>query len=83
MLLVTVRVDGLAEVAVAVEQADGDERQGHVRGGLAVIAGEHTQAAGVDGQRLVQPVLGAEVGDRAVQRAAVIAVEPVPVPFDR
>ena len=67
VLLVAVRVDRLAEVAVAVEQAHGDERQRHVRGGLAVVAREHAQAAGVDAQRLVEPELGAEVGDRSLE----------------
>ena len=34
VLLVAVRVDRLAEVALAVHQAHADDRQGHVRGGL-------------------------------------------------
>ena len=69
VLLVPVRVDRLAEVAAAVEEPDADERQGHVAGGLHVVAGEDAEAAGVDAQRLVEAVLGAEVGDRA-RRAA-------------
>ena len=77
VLLVPIGVDGLPEVAMAVEQSDGHERQGHVRGGLAVVACQHAQAAGVDAQRFVQPELGAEVGDRAVQRPAMVPVEPV------
>ena len=72
-----VGVDRLAEVAVAVEQADADERDGHVGGRLEMVAGEHAQAARVDAERLVQAVLGAEVGDRAVELRAVLAVEPV------
>ncbi len=67
VLLVAVRVDGLAEVAVAVEQADADEREGHVRGRLAVVAGEDAEAARVEAERLVQAVLGAEVGHRPGQ----------------
>ena len=77
VLLVAVGVDGLAEVAVAIEQADADERQRHVRGGLAVVAGEHAQAARVDAQRLVEAELGAEVGDGPVELVAVVALEPV------
>ena len=65
VLLMAVGVDRLAEVALAVEQADADERQRHVAGRLHVVAGEDAQAAGVDAERLVEPVLGAEVGDRA------------------
>ena len=73
MLLVAIGVDGLAEVAATVEQAHRDERQRHVGGGLAVIAGQHAQAAGVDGQRFLEPVLGTEVGHRPSQGAAVMA----------
>ena len=51
--------------------------QGHVAGGLHVVAGEHAEAARVDAQRLVEAVLGAEVGDRAVEGVAVPALEPV------
>ena len=50
VLLVAVGVDVLAEVAAAVEEAYGHEGQGHVGGGLAVVAGEHAEATGVDGQ---------------------------------
>ncbi len=77
VLLVPVGIDGLAEVAVAVEEPDADEREGHVRGRLAVVAGQHAQAAGVDAERLVEAELGAEVGDRAAQLVAVPALEPV------
>ena len=42
-----------------------------------MVAGEYAQAARVDAERLVEAVLGAEVGDRAVELAAVLALEPV------
>ena len=56
-------VDALAEVAVAVHQADRDERQRAVGGLLEDVAGEHAEAAGVDRQRAVDGVLRAEEGD--------------------
>ena len=77
VLLVAVRVDRLAEVALAVHQPHADERQGHVRGGLHVVAGEDAEAAGVDPEALVEAVLGAEVRDRALELVAVAAGEPV------
>ncbi len=77
VLLVAVRVDRLAEEAAPVHEADADQRQGHVRGGLHVVAGEHPEATRVDAQRLVEAVLGAEVGDRPVEAVAVLAGEPV------
>ena len=83
VLLVAVGVDGLAEVAVAVEQAHGHERQRHVRGGLAVVAREHAQAAGVDAQRLVEPELGAEVGDGAVSSPAWLRSNQLSLPLAR
>ena len=45
--------------------------------GLHVVAGEDAEAARVDAERLVEAVFGAEVGDRAVERVAVAALEPV------
>ena len=77
VLLVPVRVDGLAEVAALVQQTHAHERHRHVAGGLDVIARQDAQAAGVDAEALVEAVLGAEVGDGAAQRRAVLAVEPV------
>ena len=77
VLLVAVSVDRLAEVAVAVQQADPDERQRHVAGGLHVVAREDAQAARVDAHRFVEPVLGTEVGDRALELAGVAPMEPV------
>ena len=77
VLLVAVGVDRLAEVALAVEQPDADERQGHVARRLHVVAGEDAEAARVDAERLVEAVLGAEVGDRAGQCALGLALEPV------
>ena len=77
VLLVAVGIDRLAEVALAIEQPDPEERERHVARGLHVIAGEDAEAARVDAERLVQAVLRAEVRDRAVERLAVAALEPV------
>ena len=77
VLLVPVGVDRLAEVALAIEQPHADRGERHVAGRLHVVAGQHPKAARVDPERLVEPVLGAEVGDRAAQLPAVAALEPV------
>ena len=47
MLLVAVGIDRLAEVPLAVEESDPDERQGHVAGRFHVIAGENAETAGI------------------------------------
>ena len=60
------RVDPLAEVALAVEQADGDERQRAVGGLLEDVAGQRPEAAGVDRQRGVDAVLRAEEAHRTL-----------------
>jgi hypothetical protein len=52
LLLPSVRGQRLAEVAVAVEQADPHQRQAEVAGRLEVVAGEHAQATGVLGEGL-------------------------------
>ncbi len=77
VFLVTVRVDRLAEVAPPIEEPDAHQWQGHVAGRLQVIARQHAQAARVDPERFVDPVLGAEIRDRAVQFVGVTLVEPV------
>jgi hypothetical protein len=59
-------VDPLAEVAVAVHEPDRHQRKPHVRGLLEDVAGQHAEAAGVHGERLVDRVLGAEEGGGAV-----------------
>ncbi len=61
----------LAEVAVAVEEADADDRHAEVAGRLEVVAGEDAEPARVLRQRLAEAELGREVGDRArAHRAA-------------
>ena len=42
-----------------------------------MVAGQHAEPAGVDPEALVEAVLGAEVGDRALERRRVLAMEPV------
>src|SRR5690606_27189199 len=64
--LVAVTIDSLIEVALPVQQADGDERQPEIARGLQVIAGEDTEPAGVDREALVESVLGAEIRDDVV-----------------
>ena len=70
-LLPAFRRHALVEVALRIHEADADERHAEVARLLAVIAGEHAEAAGVDRQRLVQRELRREVGDRpgAVRRS--------------
>ncbi len=60
-VLHAVAVDHLREIALAIQQADADEVQPLVAGRLAVIAGEHAKAAGVDREAVVEAVLGAEI----------------------
>ena len=73
--LVALRVEALTEVALGVEQADGDHGHTEVARRLQMVAGEHAEAAAVLGQRLAQPELRGEVGDE-VERRAVAALEP-------
>ena len=75
-VLPAVLVEALAEVALAVEEADADERDAEVGGALDVVAGEDAEAAGVDRQRLVQAELGGEVGDRAGPQDAGVGARP-------
>ncbi len=63
-VLNAVVVDRLLEVALPVKQAYGDEIHALVARCLAMVAGEHTQAARIDREALVESILGAEVGDQ-------------------
>ena len=65
LALPAVGVELLAEVALAVEQADADERDAERRRRLQVVAGEHAEAAGVLRDRLGDAELGREVRDPA------------------
>ena len=66
VLLPSIEPQLLIEVALGVEQPDSNQRHAEVGGGLAVIAGQNAEAAGVDGHRVVEPELGTEVGDRPI-----------------
>ena len=54
------------EVALGVHETHADERDAKVAGLFAMISGEHTQAAGVYRQRLMQRELGGKVGNALV-----------------
>ncbi len=47
LLLPALAGEALAEVAVPVEQADADERDAQVAGGLEVVTGQDAEAAAV------------------------------------
>ena len=69
-------IEALPEVALVVVEADADQRDAEVGGRLDVIAGQDAEAARVDRQRLVQPELGREVGDRPRPQHAGVALAP-------
>ncbi len=63
LLLPAVGRQRLPEVAVAVEQADADDRHPEVGGRLQVVTGQDAEAAGVVRQHLGDAELHREVGD--------------------
>src|ERR1700691_4341217 len=56
-------VQVLQEVALPIKQADADERNAEVGGALDVVSSKHAQAAGINGQGLVQAEFSRKVGD--------------------
>ncbi len=58
--------DALGKIAFGIEQADSHERQSQVAGFFGMVARQHTQAAGVNRQRLVQAELHRKIGDQLV-----------------
>ena len=65
LLLPGVAGEGLLEVAGLVQQADADQRDAEVRGGLQVVTGEDAEAARVLREDFGDAVLRGEVGDAA------------------
>ena len=78
LLLPAGRVQRLPEVAVAVQQANADQRQPEIGCRLQVVAGEDSQPSRVLGQHLADPELGREVSDarRGVLVVSCVALEP-------
>ena len=62
-LLPAIRIEVLVEITALVQQADADEGQAEVAGGLEMIAGEDAEAAGIVGDALRQSEFRGEVGD--------------------
>ena len=63
-LLPAVAIQALPEVALAIKQADADQRNTQVGCALDVIAGENAQSAGIYRNRLVQSEFRGEIGHR-------------------
>src|SRR5436305_8659603 len=68
LFLPAVAFQALAEIAVAIEQADGDERKAKIACGFQVIARKHAKSTRIERQRVVYAVLSAEVCDRILAR---------------
>ena len=68
LLLPAGDLQALAEIPLAVHQADGHQRQRSIRGLLQHVARQHAEPARVDRQRLVYAVLGAQERDRPLRR---------------
>src|SRR5205085_10875855 len=64
--LIAFAVDGLGEIALAVEQTDSNQRYAQVTRRFAVVAGENAEAARINGQAFVEAKLGAKIGDQIV-----------------
>ncbi len=75
LLLPSVGIEPLAEVAHAVHEPDAGERDPEAAGRLQVVAGEHAQTARILGQCLGDPELGREVRN-AAQRTCGPVLEP-------
>jgi hypothetical protein len=61
LALPAVAIQALAEISLAIKQADANERDAEIGGALDVIAGQNSEAAGIDGQRFVHAKFGGEI----------------------
>ena len=76
LLLPPVHVEGLAEVSVAVQQSDADERQAQVGCRLEVIPRQDAKSAGIDGKRGVETELERQVCDAQIGDPRIGLLEP-------
>src|SRR5215218_5028802 len=70
------QTQSLIEVTLAIEQSYADQRNTKVTGRLAVVTGKHAETTRVDRHRVVEPELGAEVGDRPAIEMGIVLCEP-------
>src|SRR4029453_11606417 len=75
-LLPAVEPQVLVEVALRVEQTNAHEWDPEIRRRLAVIAGQHAKATGVDRHGVVQPEFRAEVRDRPIDELGIMIPDP-------
>ena len=75
-LLRSISVDHLAEIAMLVEQADGDDRHAEIAGGFELIAGHIAQAARIDREGFAQHEFHAEIGDAGERDLGVLLLKP-------
>ena len=61
-LLPAVAIEALEKISVAVKYADADQRDIEIGGALDVIAGKHSESAGIHRNRFVQAELGGKIG---------------------
>src|ERR1039457_3972843 len=76
MLLSSVRLDLLLKVPMLIKRADADEWDSEIARGFTMIAGEHTEAAGIRTQTFVKTEFGREINKRAALVARMVLGEP-------
>ena len=59
--LPAVAIEALAEISLAIEQADADEGDAEIGGALDVIAGQNSESTGIYRERLMHAKFGGEI----------------------
>src|SRR5439155_20904153 len=67
-VLLAFRIDPLLKIALAIQEAEADERDPHVARRLATVAGEDAETARVDRQAFVKTEFGAEIREPVIGR---------------
>ena len=76
LLLPAIAIQALAEIALAIKQADANQRDVQIGRALDVVAREHAQAARINRERLVQAELGREICHRTRPQSAGVSCAP-------
>ena len=75
-VLPAMRGDALAKVALGIQKANANKGQTQIAGFFAMIARKDTQAAGINGQRLMQTKLEGKVRNRSIDMLRILRRKP-------
>ncbi len=78
-VLPAIAIQALTEISLPVKQAHADQRNTKVGSALDVVAGQNSQSARIDGERLMDAKFGGEISDRTRPQHSGVSRTPGPL----